>query len=84
MLRGVVRIHAMSVQVQQVTQLFVRTCSSLTCPFSVVAVCHICREKTTTLSGAVPAINTVAPWDGKDATLAVDEIPLDELFKEDL
>jgi hypothetical protein len=44
----------------------------------------ICSEKTTTISGGVPGISKVTAWDGKDATIAVDEIPLDELFKDDV
>jgi hypothetical protein len=31
-----------------------------------------------------PSILTVTPWDGKDAQLAADEIPLDELFGDEL
>mmetsp|Transcript_27363 Transcript_27363/g.45896 ORF Transcript_27363/g.45896 Transcript_27363/m.45896 type:complete len:439 (+) Transcript_27363:55-1371(+) len=40
-------------------------------------------EKTSPVSGDLPAIVTVTAWDGKDAVLANDEIPLDELFAED-
>lgn len=39
-------------------------------------------EKTTALLQK-PSILTVAPWDGKDAQLEVDEIPLDQLFGDD-
>lgn len=37
-------------------------------------------EKTTSISGGVPTVTTVSAWDGKDAAVEVDEIPLDELF----
>lgn len=41
-----------------------------------------CSEKTTSMS-AVPAVETVVAWDGKDATIAVDEMPLDDLFADE-
>lgn len=40
-------------------------------------------EKTTPMVQNKPAILTVAAWDGKDAELQVDEIPLDQLFGDD-
>lgn len=43
----------------------------------------LCREKTTKLGGDVPAVAAVSAWDGKDAAIAVDEIPLDELFNDE-
>jgi len=47
-----------------------------------VHVCmYVCSEKTRPFSSE-PAVVTVSPWDGKDAILAVDEIPLDELFSD--
>ena len=39
-------------------------------------------EKTTKLASK-PSVVTVSPWDGKDAVLQTDEIPLSELFGED-
>lgn len=39
-------------------------------------------EKTSAVA-AMPAVNTVSAWDGKDGKLEVDEIPLDELFGDD-
>jgi hypothetical protein len=42
---------------------------------------YVCSEKTRPFSSE-PAVVTVSPWDGKDAILAVDEIPLDELFSD--
>lgn len=39
-------------------------------------------EKTSKLA-TKPEISTVTPWDGKDAQIAVDEVPLSELFGED-
>jgi hypothetical protein len=44
---------------------------------SVWYIFRTCREKTTTLSGGVPAVVSAQAWDGKDATIAVDEVPLD-------
>lgn len=38
-------------------------------------------EKTTALTSEF-SIVTVPQWDGKDAKLDVEEIPLDELFKD--
>jgi hypothetical protein len=35
------------------------------------------REKTTSISGGVPAVVSAQAWDGKDATIAVDEVPMD-------
>lgn len=39
-------------------------------------------EKTTSMS-AVPAVATVTAWDGKDGSIAVDEMPLDDLFADE-
>jgi hypothetical protein len=39
------------------------------------------REKVSALVNA-PAISKVVPWDGKDAKVEYDEIPLDELMSD--
>lgn len=56
---------------------------TINCTYCFVSVCFVlCREKTTSFTGAVPEVVAVSAWDGKDSTIAVDEVPLDELFKD--
>lgn len=43
----------------------------------------ICSEKVTKL-GSKPEVVSVTGWDGKDAVVQADEIPLDELFGDEL
>lgn len=41
-----------------------------------------CREKLYTVN-AIPSIKKVKAWDGKDAVIETNEVPLDELFKDE-
>ena len=40
------------------------------------------RERTAPLA-SIPRINKVTPWDGKDAEIVQEDIPLDQLFGEE-
>jgi hypothetical protein len=44
---------------------------------------RLCYSERKSALQAVPSIVKVSAWDGKDAVLATNEIPLDELMKDD-